>query len=49
MIMLFVVPEEVLGRFTFSSDMPDYVKVYATGVAKPLTLAGAKKLKQTII
>jgi hypothetical protein len=42
--MIFVVPEDVVAKFTFPTDMPGYVDMYVT-VAKIVTLADAKKLR----
>eukprot|EP00428_Durinskia_dybowskii_P069835 CAMPEP_0170415496 /NCGR_PEP_ID=MMETSP0117_2-20130122/32641_1 /TAXON_ID=400756 /ORGANISM="Durinskia baltica, Strain CSIRO CS-38" /LENGTH=556 /DNA_ID=CAMNT_0010673473 /DNA_START=61 /DNA_END=1731 /DNA_ORIENTATION=- len=43
--MIFVVPEDVVTKFTFPADMPLYVKMYVT-VAKNMDLADAMKLKR---
>lgn len=42
--MIFVVPENVVAKFTFPTDMPEYVQMYLT-VAKTMTLVDAKKLR----
>jgi hypothetical protein len=42
--MIFVVPESVIAKFNFPTDMPEYVEMYVT-VAKAVTLAEAKKLR----
>lgn len=43
--MVFVVPEDVFAKFTFPTDMPEYVEMYVT-VAKIMTLADAKKFRR---
>ena len=42
--MVFVVPEDVVAKFTFPADMPLYVKMYVT-VAKDMNLSDAKMLR----
>jgi hypothetical protein len=44
--MIFVVPEDVVAKFTFPTDMPEYVEMYVT-VAKVVTFADAKKLRSS--
>jgi hypothetical protein len=42
--MIFVVPEDVILKFSFPSDLPPYVEMYVT-IPKAMTLKEARKLR----